>query len=238
MNLSTTQKSGTDKILYHQQKSQHSIAFKDLKKFKLQTENGDAGQIHDLYFDDSSWAIKYVVIDSGGWFPGKRLILPVSEIDDAVEALQTIRVNLRREDIENGPGIDEVKPVSRQIVRTLLSHHKVLILLPTDNHYLPNWLIKILKAVSSQTEKMPAPAAGHHQLRSAREIIGYNVIYNDEKIGFLSDLIVNTVDWTIPSIVAKQRKPLMETSVLMLSPEHVETFDWAGHQIELSDPPV
>lgn len=238
MNPSTIKKSGNGKTSNRQQTPQVSIAFNDMKKFNLQTENGDAGLIHDLYFDDSSWAIKYLVIDSGGWFPGKRLILPVSEIGDAVEALQIIRVNFRREDIENGPGIDEVKPVSRQIVRTLISHHKVLILLPTDNHYLPNWLIKILKAVSSQTEKMPAPAAGHHQLRSAREIVGYNVIYNDEKIGFLSDLIVDTVDWTIQSIVAKQRKPLMEKSVLMLSPEHVDTFDWAGHQIELSDPPV
>ena len=41
--------------------------------------DGDIGSIRDLYFDDITWTIRYLVVDTGSWLPGRQvLISPLS----------------------------------------------------------------------------------------------------------------------------------------------------------------
>ena len=40
---------------------------------------GLIGEVDDLYFDDEDWAIRYLVVDTGGWLSGRKvLISPVA----------------------------------------------------------------------------------------------------------------------------------------------------------------
>ena len=51
----------------------------DLKGFAIRATDGELGTVEQLYFDDEIWAIRYLVVDTGGWLGGRRvLISPMS----------------------------------------------------------------------------------------------------------------------------------------------------------------
>src|SRR4051794_29645389 len=50
------------------------IEAKQLKGTKIAAQDGHIGSVHDLYFDDQAWAVRYLVIDTGRWLPGARCL--------------------------------------------------------------------------------------------------------------------------------------------------------------------
>lgn len=51
----------------------------DLKRFTITATDGNLGSVRDLYFDDRSWTVRYLVVDAGPWLPGRRVFVsPIS----------------------------------------------------------------------------------------------------------------------------------------------------------------
>ena len=38
----------------------------------LGASDGEIGRVKDFYFDDATWAVRYVVVDTGSWLPGRK----------------------------------------------------------------------------------------------------------------------------------------------------------------------
>ena len=54
---------------------------KHVKDFTIHAVDGEIGSVVDIYFDDETWAIRYLVVDTGGWLGGRRvLISPISVV--------------------------------------------------------------------------------------------------------------------------------------------------------------
>ena len=67
-----------------------------------------------MYFDDKTWAIRYFVVETGGWLDGRQvLISPISVVHTDWEAKQ-LNVALTKKQVEDSPDIDTHQPVSRQ----------------------------------------------------------------------------------------------------------------------------
>jgi uncharacterized protein YrrD len=43
-----------------------------LMGFSIAATDGELGMVDNLYFDDRQWAIRYVVVDTGGWLSAAR----------------------------------------------------------------------------------------------------------------------------------------------------------------------
>ena len=51
----------------------------DLRRLTIAATDGNLGSVVDLCFDDRSWAVRYLVVDAGSWFPDRWvLISPIS----------------------------------------------------------------------------------------------------------------------------------------------------------------
>ena len=68
----------------------------------------------DFYFDDQSWAVRYVVADTGSWLSGRQVLLSPHSFGNFHQAGKILTVNLTRKQIESSPVIESHKPVSRQ----------------------------------------------------------------------------------------------------------------------------
>jgi hypothetical protein len=42
----------------------------------LEAKDGPIGDIHDIYFDDQEWTVRYYVVDTGKWLPGRKVLIP------------------------------------------------------------------------------------------------------------------------------------------------------------------
>ena len=54
-------------------------SLKDLERYKVSASDGDIGSVVNFLFDDERWAVRYLVVDTGGFFSGRSvLISPIS----------------------------------------------------------------------------------------------------------------------------------------------------------------
>ena len=61
-----------------------------LKGFVIRASDGELGTVDQLYFDDETWAIRYLTVETGGWLGGRSvLISPISIVhtDWAAQAI-------------------------------------------------------------------------------------------------------------------------------------------------------
>jgi hypothetical protein len=47
-------------------------SIKQLYGEKLEASDGEIGRVKDFNFDDEKWAVRYVVVDTGAWLPGRN----------------------------------------------------------------------------------------------------------------------------------------------------------------------
>ena len=87
---------------------------KDLKGLVVRASDGELGTVDELYFDDNSWGIRYLTLETGGWLGGRQVLISPMSVLQVDWPVRRIDVKLTRKQIENSPSIDKHKPVSRQ----------------------------------------------------------------------------------------------------------------------------
>ena len=76
---------------------------KDLQGFALGAPDGDIGRIDAFYFDDEGWIIRYLVVDTSCWLPGRQVLVSPDAIERVSWAEASVRVALSREAIRSAP---------------------------------------------------------------------------------------------------------------------------------------
>ena len=55
-----------------------------LEGIRILAANQEVGTVEEAYFDDGKWVVRYLVVDTGGWLGGRRVLISpyaVQEID-------------------------------------------------------------------------------------------------------------------------------------------------------------
>jgi hypothetical protein len=82
--------------------------------YDIQASDDSIGHVADFVFDDESWAIRYLVIDTRNWWPGgKKVLVGTHWIEDIDWAAMTVHVKLTRAQIKSSPEYEEGKPIDR-----------------------------------------------------------------------------------------------------------------------------
>lgn len=63
---------------------------------------GRIGRVKDVLFDDRSWAIRSLVVDTGGWLPGRRVLVAPTAVTQPLRAAKDIAVSLNRRQLLGG----------------------------------------------------------------------------------------------------------------------------------------
>src|ERR1039457_5773307 len=95
----------------------------NVKGLTIQATDGALGTVDQFYFDDETWAIRYLTVETGGWLGGRQvLISPFSVIHTDLQA-KRLDVTLTKKQVENSPNIDTHQPVSRQHEAAYLGYY-------------------------------------------------------------------------------------------------------------------
>jgi hypothetical protein len=76
----------------------------DISGFKVEAIDGEIGAI-----DEATWEVgsSYVVVDTGPWIFGKKVLLPAGVIDRVDTNGQRVYVHRTKDQIQNAPEFDE-----------------------------------------------------------------------------------------------------------------------------------
>ena len=101
----------------------HLRSSKEVIGYEIMATDGPIGSVEDFVFDDESWAIRYMVVDTGKWLPGKHVLLSPEWIDSVSWSEHEVYVKVARQAIETSPEYDASRSFSKAHEVTLYEHH-------------------------------------------------------------------------------------------------------------------
>jgi hypothetical protein len=87
---------------------------KELCNYVLEATDGEIGRCKDFLFDDGRWTVRYMVVDTRNWLPGRKVLVAPVWITSVDWAESKVSVDLTREQVKNSPEYDPSTPVKRE----------------------------------------------------------------------------------------------------------------------------
>ena len=101
----------------------HLRSTKDIAGSYIETNDGDLGHVQDFIIDDQNWVIRYLLIDTSNWWPGKKVLISPEWVNDMVETDSRVYVDLSQEQIKTSPEYDETTVLDRDYESRLYRHY-------------------------------------------------------------------------------------------------------------------
>ena len=186
--------------------------------------DGEIGTVRNFLFDGLSWRIHYLVVDVGTWFKRRDVVLPIAAVDPPDWAQKTFHVHLTKEQVGNSPDVDTEKPVSRQQAIAMEEYFGKL----------ASWVSAQLEggAQIPTGRKYPVHTKEDPHLRSAWDLLDYEVWASDGEIGRLEGLIMDEASWHLGYLEVRAGDWLQGRSVLIPT-RWVKSISWADLRINL-----
>jgi len=103
-------------------KDTHLRSTREVTGYHIEAADGEIGHLEDVLFDDETWEIRHLIVDTKNWWPGKKVVLRPQWINRVSWAGREIFAKMPRETIRNGPEWDPDQPVSREYELRLHKH--------------------------------------------------------------------------------------------------------------------
>jgi hypothetical protein len=101
----------------------HLRSTQDVSGYHIQAADGDIGHVEDFIIDDETWAIRYLIVDTQNWWPGKKVRVSPQWIELVSWSESTVFVNLTREAIKQSPEYTEESLLTRDYETGLHRHY-------------------------------------------------------------------------------------------------------------------
>jgi hypothetical protein len=95
----------------------------DVSGHHVQAEDGVIGHVDDFVIDDEAWAIRYLIIDTRNWWPGKKVLVSPRWIERVSWDERKVFVNVLRETIKQAPEYTEESLLTRDYETRLHGHY-------------------------------------------------------------------------------------------------------------------
>jgi PRC-barrel domain len=208
--------------------------------YAIEASDGRLGTVSDLLFEDTGWVVRWLVVDTGNWLPGRKVLLPLSALGRPDRALRHFPVKLTMQHVKDSPDVDTDEPVSRQIEAHVYDHfgwdpYWGGSFLPMSNAMATPFVAPLYEQEPTPPDLARAdgqPNEGDPHLRSIATVTGYHLHAADGEIGHVEDFLVDDASWNIRFIRVDTRNWWPGERVL-ISPRSVREIDWADKLVHL-----
>lgn len=164
-----------------------------LTDFTIEATDGTIGTVVDALFGADDWTLRYLVVDTGAWMSGRRVLLPPSAILRFDDARGVLAVGVTQQQVRDSPQAASDEPVSRQHEGQLHAHYG----------WPAYWAPYPGAPPPPEPEPEPEPPApyetrrGDPALRSVSETTGYYIHARDGDIGHVEEFLIDTEAWVV-----------------------------------------
>jgi hypothetical protein len=216
------------------------LSIKNIQGYQIQAGDGVLGAVHGFTFDDREWAIRYMIVDTRRWLPGRKVLISPAALDRPDWEEGVVPVSLTRKEVEESPPVGADEPLSRKKEESLRSYYG----------WSPYWTDRPPGRPRIPGFDNPLPLDPPHVefrapvgdgertrsgLHSSRELRGCTVLAKDGEVGRVTDLIVDDEEWPIRFLVIRANRPEPGREVLV-DPFWIEEADWAEGIVHLRLP--
>jgi hypothetical protein len=210
---------------------------RQMHKYEVFASDGRIGAIDDFYFDDERWALRYVVVDTGRWLPGRRILISPLSIERTDWNDQRLVLAISLDEVKNSPDIDTHQPVSRRREQEYFDYYgypyywghaglwgaHAIPMMPTPQELAER------RARAAEAERRAVDQGDAH-LRSVSAVTGYGIRAADGDLGHVEDVLFDDLSWAVRYLVVDTSNWWFGKHVL-LAPEWISDISWSGRSV-------
>ena len=206
---------------------------KDLQRYTMAARDGDIGTIDDVYFDDQGFTVRHLVVDTGTWLSSRHVLIPPRALERVEASERRVVVNLTKKQVEDSPGIESDRPVSRQYEQDLYKYYGYPLYWGGPYLWGPIPYPTATPPGSYETERRPSDQpAGDVHLRSARDVSGHAIQATDGELGHVEDFLVDDHAWAIRYLIVDPRN-WWPGHFVLISTEWISAVHWNDSTVEV-----
>ena len=215
----------------------------EIDGYAIAASDGHLGTVSDFLFDDVSWLIRWLVVDTGNWLSGRQVLLPTIALGHIDPERREFSVRLTRQQVKDSPDLDTKRPVSRQMEANIYDYYGSSPYWSTGLYmggYGYGYGGVVMGSPSSREAMRREEDIASSQrsdddphLRSIEAIAGYHIHANDGEIGHVDDFLVEDADWSIRYLVVDTRNWWPGRKVLV-SPRLVREIGWTDGLVNIN----
>lgn len=101
----------------------HLRSTHEVTGYHIHASDGEIGHVSDFVMDDATWEVRYLVVETHNWLPGKKVLVAPAWISGVNWNDRTVNVDLARETIKVGPEYDPTQ-LNRDYEERLYQHYQ------------------------------------------------------------------------------------------------------------------
>lgn len=208
--------------------------FMALESMSIQALDGPIGNVRDTYFDDETWTVRYLVVDTGTLLGGRSVLVTPHAVGAIESMRRRLEVDLTLDEVRNSPGIDADEPLSRQHETAYFDYYGYPYYWAGAFRWGPTAfppplaLRRYLDAAVQASGEQGQQRDPH--LRSAAAVIGYHLEAIDGPIGHVEDFLYDAQDWSLQSVVVDTRNWLPGRHVVV-AVDWIERVSWDERKV-------
>jgi len=222
----------------------------ELEGYAIQATDGPIGHVKDFYFDDKSWVVRYLIVDTGSWLSSRKVLISPIAIGQSSLGDRILPASISREQVKNSPDIDTDKPVSRQHEMLYLGYYG----------YPYYWAGEGLWGQGAYPGAMPlglgdggSDAGRRHgqadagradangddgqqgdpHLRSCNALMSYHIEASDGGLGHVQGLLFDEDTWAIRYLIVDTSNWWLGHQVL-IAPQWIQDVSWPDATVSVS----
>ena len=211
-----------------------------LNGFSIKASDGTLGGVTDLLFEDISWVIRWLVVDTGNWLADRKVLLPISVLGPPSQARHDVPVKLTMQQVKDSPVIDMDQPVSRQMEFNVYDYYGFdpywgRGVLSTTNCDVAPSLMSLRPSANKPQNAICSEAqvvSGDSHLRSMISVTGYHIHAIDGDIGHADGFLVEDTSWSVRYIKIDTKNWWPGEKVL-ISPRSIRAIEATDRLIQL-----
>jgi hypothetical protein len=159
--------------------------------------DGEIGTVLDFLFEAERWTVRYILVDTGRWFSGKRVLISPMSVA-APWSRAELRVALTKDQVWNSPQIDS-QTMSRATEAEVLKYSGYPVYWGAPGIWGGFETPAALIAAPPMPPRQEGPVVDieAQHLRSTHHSTGYHLHAADGEIGHVDDYLIGDQSWRI-----------------------------------------
>lgn len=194
---------------------------KNLHGYKVVSMEDAIGHVDEFYFDDTSWKIRYCVVDVGNWLEDRKVLISPAAIGGLDWRNKGLMVKLTKDQIEKSPAANTDLPVARALETQIHAHF--------------GWEYYWPEMFAAEKDVPENKGIGDHDphLRSTKVMTDMFVKTEaGEEVGRIEDFLIDPGQWQIVFLEINQCK----TGHVIINPGLVRSIDVSTRQLRIASP--
>ena len=101
----------------------HLRSSEEVTGYNIGALDGEIGHVDDFIVDDETWAIRYLVVSTKNWWPGKKVLVSPAWIDNVSWDAREVAIGMTREAIKAAPEYSDAALLTREYETGLYGHY-------------------------------------------------------------------------------------------------------------------